>query len=195
VFSQEKSSETVSTTSASYGFVVDNSGSFRLLLESVIGFVKAVASENGTDDEVFLVRFSSSEKVTMEQDITSSKAEIVDAAEAMFVEGGQKAITDAVNFSAKHLIENGRKENGRSKVLILITDGDERSSVSKLDETIQLMKDAKIRVFAIAVAELKPQTKILERLSRETGGRLFVMKSQSELRASVKVVAATMRKP
>jgi hypothetical protein len=50
-------------------------------------------------------------------------------------------------------------------------------------------------VFAIAVAELKPQTKILERLSRETGGRLFVMKSQSELRASVKVVAATMRKP
>jgi VWFA-related protein len=195
VFSQEKSPETVSTTSASYGFVVDNSGSFRLLLESVIGFVKAVASENGTDDEVFLVRFSSSEKVTMEQDITSSKAEIVDAAEAMFVEGGQKAITDAVNFSAKHLIENGRKENGRSKVLILITDGDERSSVSKLDETIQLMKDAKIRVFAIAVAELKPQTKILERLSRETGGRLFVMKSQSELRASVKEVAATMRKP
>jgi VWFA-related protein len=195
VFSQEKSSETVSTTSASYGFVVDNSGSFRLLLESVIGFVKAVASENGTDDEVFLVRFSSSEKVTMEQDITSSKAEIVDAAEAMFVEGGQKAITDAVNFSAKHLIENARKENGRSKVLILITDGDERSSVSKLDETIQLMKDAKIRVFAIAVAELKPQTKILERLSRETGGRLFVMKSQSELRASVKEVAATMRKP
>ena len=198
VHSQDKPPETppvVASAPVSYGFVVDNSGSFRLLLESVIAFVKNVSAENAPDDEAFLVRFSSSEKITMEQDLTASKAEITDGAESMYVEGGQKAIIDAVNFSGKHLIENGRKEEGRSKILILITDGDERLSVSKLDDTIQLLKEGKIRVFAVAVAELKPQTKILERLSRETGGRLFIMKSQSELRTVAKEVAVAMRKP
>ncbi len=186
--------EPVASPPVSYGLVIDNSGSFRLLLESVIKFVKAVVNENGPDDEAFLVRFVSSDKVTMEQGLTTSKMQLADAADEMYIEGGETAIIDAVNFSARHLSENARQEAGRSKLIVLVTDGDERKSISRLDDTIQLLKKANIRVFVVAIADGKIQPKTLDRFAKETGGRVFLMKTQGELRMAAKDLAAAMRK-
>lgn len=185
----------VDESGLSYGFVVDNSGSFRLLLERVIEFVTAVAKENGRFDEAFFVRYIGVDKVTMEQDMTASKGELVDAAEAMYIEGGQAALIDAVKFSAKHLIESSRPGDGRIRALLVISDGDERGSVTKIEPTIQYLKENKVRIFAVGVSDEKVQTKALERLARETGGKLFVMKSSSLLPAAAGEVAASMRKP
>lgn len=200
LFAQEKQtdkqpSSPVNGKGISYGFVIDNSGSFRLMLENVIRFITAVANENTTNDEAFLVRFISPEKVTMEQDLTSSKAEIVDAAESMYIEGGQTAILDAIGFSSKHLAENARVGEGRARFLVLVSDGDDRSSTSKIEPVIQFLKDNKIKVIAVAVSDEKVQTKILDRLSRETGGKMLVLKRASELPGIALEVAATLRKP
>lgn len=199
VLSQKDNSETKvqanNNLALSYGFVIDNSGSFRLMLENVILFTNAIIKENAPDDEAFLVRYIGVDKVTLEQDLTNSKSDLIDAAEAMYIEGGQAAMIDAIGFSAKHLSENARSGEGRARILILITDGDERGSVAKLETTIQFLRENKIKVIAIAVSDDKVQTKALDRLTRDTGGKLFVMKSAVQLPSAAQEVAAFIWKP
>ena len=113
----------------SYGLVVDTSGSQRLLLEKIIGLVNDIVEQNKPDDETFLVSFVDTEKIVLQQDFTASKDAISDAADDIYIQGGQTAIIDAVSFSAKHFVEKARTDTGRSRVLILITDGDRKSVV------------------------------------------------------------------
>lgn len=193
-FSQQVATPPVGA-GVSFGFVIDNSGSFRKLLEDVIGFVGTINDSVEPVDEAFFVRFIGPDKIKLEQEFTSSKSEIRDATEAMYIEAGQTALIDAVRTSAEYLTENARKGEGRTRALIVVSDGDERASVSKLDETIQLLKQGNIRVFAVAVSDEKVQAKVLERLARESGGRLFVLKSRTELRVTAVEVAAALRKP
>ena len=192
-FSQEKIETAANSEGISYGFVVDNSGSFRRLLEDVIQFVEKVADEHKPADEAFFVRFVGPDRIKLDQEFTSARSEIIDSAEAMYIEAGQTALIDAVRSAGVYFVENARPPGIRS--MILITDGDERSSISKPDEAIKILKDAKIRVFAVAVSDEKIQTKFLERLTRETGGKLFALKSKGELRTIAGEVAAAIRKP
>lgn len=194
IFSQQETNPP-QQTGMSFGFVIDNSGSFRKLLEDVIGFAGTIGDSITPEDEAFFIRFIGSDKIKLEQEFTSSKSEIRDATESMYIEAGQTAIIDAVRTSAIYLTENARTGEGRTRALIIVSDGDERSSVSKLDETIQLLKQGNIRVFAVAVSDEKVQTKVLDRLARESGGRLFVLKNRTELRGTAVEVAAALRKP
>ncbi len=197
VFSQNAAAKVeapeTSPAKVSYGLVIDNSGSYRLLLESVITFAKDIIDEQSPDDEAFLVRFVSSDKIALEQDLTSVKTQLHDAVENMYIEGGQTAIIDAINFSAKHLNEKAPAD--RLKALVLVTDGDERASASKFEETIQLLKKSGIRVLVVGLADGKLETKLLDKLARETGGRFMPMKNRGELRAAAKEVAVLLRKP
>lgn len=177
----------------SYGIVVDNSGSYRTLLDRVIGITKDIVEENGGNDETFLTRFISSEKIKILQDLTASKDEIHAAADEMFVEGGQTAILDAVLFSAKYLAEKANGETGRRKALVLISDGDERMSKAKIDEVLKVLKENQIRLFAFGLSEEKVSTKILDKLSKETGGRTFVPKTRADIAATVKELNAAIR--
>jgi len=182
-------------SAVSVGLVIDNSGSLRLLLDGIISFVNDAIEENGPEDEAFLVRFVSSDRVVLLQDFTSVKSQLHDAVDEMYIEGGQTALIDAINFSARHLSENSRPEPNRAKALVVVTDGDERNSISKLDETIGLLKKSNIRVFVIAVAEGKVETKLLDRFAKETGGRVFLMTNRSQLRTAAKELGTVLRKP
>ena len=193
VFSQVASESVANADGISYGFVIDNSGSFRRLLEDVIQFVEKVTDEHKPADEVFFIRFVGPDRIKLDQEFTFARSEIMDSAEAMYIEAGQTALIDAVRSAGVYFVENARPPGIRS--VILVTDGDERASISKPDETIKILKDAKIRAFAVAVSDEKVQTKFLERLTRETGGKLFVLKSKGELRTIAGEVAAAIRKP
>lgn len=179
----------------SYGIVVDNSGSFRLILEKVVQIVKDIIKENNEDDETFLVRFISSEKIKVVQDFTVNKDEISDAADSLYVEGGQTAILDAVMFSAEYLVENAMKDSGRRKILIIISDGDDRQNAAKTDEVLKYLKENNIRVFAFGIAEEKVSTKILDKLTKETGGKTFVPKTRADIGNSVKSLTTAVRIP
>ncbi|MBC7900947.1 MAG: VWA domain-containing protein [Saprospiraceae bacterium] len=184
----------VETLSVSYGIVVDNSGSYRLLLDKITKLTADLVEDNRSEDETFLVTFVSSEKVVLRQDFTIRKGDIHDAADNMYIEGGLTAILDAVKFSAEHLAANARTEPGRSKALVLITDGDERKSVSSIDDVLKVLKGAKIRVFVIAIADGKIYTKVIDRLTKETGGTKYLPKTSDEITAAVKELNAAIRK-
>src|SRR5688572_6835722 len=92
-------------TPVSYGLVVDNSGSFRLLLDKVISVVGDVIETQAADDEAFLVTFVDIPKIVLRQELTNRKTELHDAVQNMYTEGGQTAILDAVKSAADYLQE------------------------------------------------------------------------------------------
>ncbi len=193
-FAQNKS-ETVQAAqmSISYGIVVDNSGSYRPLLGVVIDASKDIVEENKADDETFLVRFISSDKIKVVHDFTDSKQSLHDALDNLYIEGGLTALLDAVYFSAKHLVENANSEPNRRKVLVLITDGEDRKSEIKMEELLKYLKEQQIKVYAIALADEKVSQKVLDRLTKETGGKKYLPKSRSEIPTIVKELANAIR--
>ena len=195
VFAQDKIENAAAqqTSAVSYGIVVDNSGSYRRLFGSIIDLSKDIVEENKADDETFLVRFISSDNIKILQDFTDSKAALHDAADEMFIEGGQTALLDAVYFSAKHLAEKAGGEVSRKKALVLLTDGDERKSGIKIEELLLYLKQQQIKVYAVALADEKVSQKILDKLTRETGGKKYLPKNPAELPAIVKELANAIR--
>jgi VWFA-related protein len=181
-------------SSVSYGFVVDNSGSYRPLLDRVITLVRAVAEKNTSSDEAFLVTFVDAPKIVVRQELTSDRDEIIDAAENMFIQGGPTAILDAVRLSLDHLSANGKNEPGRTKALLLITDGDEHKSRSTIETVIATAKDAKIRIVIVGMSDEKLNTKLLDRLAKETGGSTFYPKTPKEMSQSIDNISSAIRR-
>ncbi len=177
--------------SVSYGIVVDNSGSYRLLLDGIVEAVKNIVNDNKADDETFLVRFVDTDKIYLSQDFTPDKNLIRDAADEMYIEGGKTAILDAVYFSAKHLSANA--ESNRRRVLVLITDGDDRQSKVKLEDVLKFLKGEKIQVFSIGLSDEKVYTKLLDKLAKETNGRFFTPKNHAEIQTVIKELTAVIR--
>ncbi|HEY0051217.1 MAG TPA: VWA domain-containing protein, partial [Pyrinomonadaceae bacterium] len=196
-FGQDKSAGAATQQKASvpvsYGIVVDNSGSYRAILERIIEITKDIVEANRADDETFLMRFVSTDKIKLLQDFTVSKDEIHAAADEMFVEGGLTAILDAVDFAARHLAEKASGEASRRKVLILLTDGDDRRNKAKIEEVLKFLKDNQIQVFVVGISEEKVSGKIIDKLTRETGGRKFVPKTPAEVAATIKELSAAIR--
>lgn len=183
----------VRTLPIRYGIVVDNSGSLRMQLENIIDTVKAIVDENHADDETFLVRFIDSTKVVLIQELTSEKQQIYDAAEGMYIEGGKTAILDALSFSAKYLVENNVAGGDTRNVMILISDGDDSQNTIKIEQLLAQLKTSKISVFAVGIADAKIDTKLMDTITKQTGGKIFLPKGLAERRAAAKELAIIIR--
>lgn len=193
-FAQTKTEDAQTVqTAISYGIVVDNSGSYRRLLGRVIDLSKEIVEENKAGDETFLARFIDSDKIKILQDFTDSKESLHDAADEMYIEGGMAALLDAVYFSAKYLAENARDEANRKRILVVITDGEDRKSNVKIEELLKYLTENQIKVYAVALADEKVSQKVLDRLTRETGGKKYLPKTRAELPAIVKELANAIR--
>ena len=190
---QEQAKKPEPATGVSYGLVVDNSGSYRTLLDRVVSVVSDVVEENGPDDEAFLVTFVDTRKIVLRQEFTDRKSELHDAAQNMFIEGGYTAIIDAVKSSADYLAKNARTDAGRSRALVLVTDGEDRESQTKLEDVVKLLKDNNIQVFVIAMAEGKVVTKVIDRLTKATGGMIVTPKARGDLASAAQQISVAMR--
>ena len=176
-----------------YGLVVDNSGSLRTQLEIITDIVKDVVADNGADDQAFLIRFISSDKISLRQDFTTDKELLNDAADAMYIEGGHTAMLDAINIAADHFAARNDIPATAAKALLVITDGDDRESSSRVDDLLAKLKKSEIRVFAIGVSDLKVETKLLDKLTKGTGGKLILYRRRDAAQTAAKEVAAAMR--
>lgn len=174
--------------------VVDNSGSYRTIFERVLTSTKSIIQDLRPGEKASLVTFVNSDKIVLRQALTDTKAELMDAAENMFIEGGATAIIDAVAFAGKNLVESSGGDGGE-RVLVLITDGDERQSVASLDETIASLKKANVRVLVLGLHEEKFYSKVADRLCRETGGAKFVPKLPKDTAATVASLISSLRSP
>jgi len=180
----------------SYGLAIDTSGSLRSQLQAVIDAGKTIIDSNRAGDETFLVRFISSDKIETVQDFTASKDLLIDALDDLFVEGGQTAIIDAVYLTAEHVAEykKGGDNDRRRRALIVITDGEDRSSFYSQEKLFARLREEDVQIYVIGfVRELdkeggfirkSPRDKavdLINKLATETGGRAFFPESLREL--------------
>jgi VWFA-related protein len=175
------------------GILVDCSGSQRLQLDRTIGLVKQLSEAFGPEDQAFMVRFVDAAKISIVQEFTNQKSDLEDAAEGLYIEGGQTAILDAVDRSARYFAKNDPSNGTSSRALVLITDGEESGSGKRSDETVALLKDSQLKVYAIGLSDLKVSTKLLDKLTKETGGKLFTPRTTAEISNSVLEMIKLMR--
>ena len=186
----------------SYGLVVDNTGSLAKQINAVIAAADFVTRNNGPSDETFVVRFVSSDEIKVMQDFTNDKAAISDALHDMFIEGGQTALLDAVYLSGQHVTQKSQADANvpRRRALVLVTDGDDRASYYRTDQVLKVLRAGGVQVFAVGLTAdldrigLITQSKrdksksLLEKLTSETGGRVFFAEKVDELKDAVEEI-------
>lgn len=193
----------------SYGMAVDNSGSMRSQIDKVIEAGKILVNTNKEGDETFIVRFIDSSKIETMQDFTADKERLSDALDSMYIEGGQTAIIDAVYLAAERIAGYKKGDDlsdRRRRALIVVTDGEDRSSFYKLDQLFVKLREEDVQIFVIGFVNeldkdsglIRKSTKdkavdLLNRLAKETGGRAFFPNSLSELNDIAREISSDLR--
>ncbi len=193
-----------------YSLVIDNSGSLRSQIDQVIEAGKILVNSNKPEDETSIIRFVSSDKITIEEDFTSKKADLIDALDTkLYIEGGQTAIIDAVYLAADQITKYEKASSGtdrKRRALILVSDGEDRTSFYTQQQLFDLLRESDVQIYVIGfVNDLSsdkgfitksPQGKartFLERLASETGGKAYFPGQVSELNAIAREIASELR--
>lgn len=190
----------VAVSPASYGLLVDNSGSLRSQIGAVLVAAQALVYNNGPSDETFVVSFVASDNIKIIEEFTSDKTVLAKAMDDMYVQIGQTALLDALYLSADYLTKHARPESGgpRRRALVVVTDGEDRSSYYTAGQVVKLLRGGDIQVFAIGLTaalereglllgknKREKSKAFLEKLTSETGGRVIFAEKVGELRESI----------
>ncbi|HET6891031.1 MAG TPA: VWA domain-containing protein [Pyrinomonadaceae bacterium] len=178
-----------------YGLVIDTSGSMRTQLPKIIDTAKKIIETNRPNDEAFIVSFVTSTRILLLQETTSDKLQMLNALNKLFIEGGQTAVIDAVYLSAQKLLKTEPSDQKLKprKALILITDGEDRSSAYKEEQLLSMLQNSELKIFAIGLVEELDSTeafirrspreravRLIERFTKETGGRAFFPRNKED---------------
>ncbi len=193
----------------SYGLAIDTSGSLRTQMDKVIEAGKILVNSNKPGDETFLERFIDSEKIETMQDFTADRTLLEDALDNLYVEGGQTAVVDGVYLAAEHVAQYKKGDDlsdRRRRALIVVTDGEDRSSFYKTEQLFEALKEEDVQIFVIGfVNELEKDrgfiskskrdkaVSLLDRMAKETGGRTFYPTSLSELPGIAEEITKDLR--
>jgi hypothetical protein len=174
-----------------YGMLLDSTGSMRSQFPTVLDIGKTIAQQTHEHGPVSIFNFASErpggppanamaiERLERSQD----KAQLDRTIDNLYIEGGQTTLLDAIEYIGERLREESPNAD---QFIILVTDGEERSSHTKQKQLVQQLKDWKIKVFAVGlVRELDSGKRskaidLLELLARETGGRAVFLKSEKD---------------
>jgi len=177
-----------------YAIAIDTSGSFKTLLSPVVEAVKLLINNQRDNDELFIERFVSTDKIETVQDFTSDRSTLLKPLPSLRIEGGQSAVIDAVYLAVQHVAQH-RPSAERRRALVLFTDGEDRASYYTEKQLSQLLRQNDVQVFVIGiVAQLDAQSRqigrsprekaegFIRRIAQESGGRAFFPKNVDELR-------------
>ena len=171
-----------------YGLAIDASGSLRSQIRDVLRAAFNIVNANKPDDETFLVRFISSDKIETMQTLTTDKKLLFDGIDAFYIEAGQTAVIDAIYLSADYLAKQMTEARRlRRRALIVVTDGEDRASYYKQDALMQLLGSTDTQIFTVALTKdlkgkpLEKAVKLLNQLARDTGGRTYYPSSPGDV--------------
>jgi len=185
---------------------IDSTGSVRSMIPTVMESARLVIVNRRPDDEILIERFVSSEKIESVQDFTRDERALLVALDKFYVERGQSAVIDALYVAASSFAKFNKTSKDRRRVIVIISDGEDRRSFYKLDALIKMLRQTGVQVFALGlVIELDKQPffvgknsrekaeKLLETVTSETGGRVFFPENKSELFDSIQQIITDLR--
>jgi len=182
----------------SLGIAVDASGSMRGQLPMIQKAAQAVISKMGSDDEAFVVAFTSGSEVM--QDFTSNQRDLANAVEKIYAIGGT-SLLDAVVAASGYVHKNGKN---RRKALMFITDGVDKGSTIDEDKATTALIENQAQAYFVCVpveisrpflgikSSLKPRPQ-LDRLARATGGQSFYLGNAEESSSTAERFIGSLR--
>jgi len=181
----------------SMGLIIDNSGSMRDKRAKVEAAALALVKDSNPDDEVFVVNFNDEAFLDNPhgKDFTNDIKEMEEALTCIDSRGGT-AMRDAIRMSIDHLKEKAHKDK---KVLVVVTDGNDNSSVISLENLVKASQQSDILIYGIGLLseeerrEAKRAERALNELAVATGGETFFPKDVSEVERIAHVVARDIR--
>jgi VWFA-related protein len=178
------------------GIILDTSQSFRKVLAPALEAVRLIIDNKRPDDEIFIERFISSDKIETLQDFTRDKEPLFESLKSLNVEEGQSAVLDALYLAVEHTVKHA--QNNRRQALVLITDGEDRASFYGQEVVVKALRKANVQVFIIGITALLDNEgglirqshrdqaeKLLITIAEESGGRLFLAEKVGELAKAV----------
>ncbi|HKG46087.1 MAG TPA: VWA domain-containing protein [Pyrinomonadaceae bacterium] len=185
---------------------IDSSGSFRSLFVTALEAAKLVVMNRRSEDEIMIERFISSDKIQSVIKFTRDEKALVAALDMLYVERGQSAVIDAVYVAAKTFADLNKTGKDRRRVIVIITDGEDRNSYYKQDALVKVLRQSDVQIFALGfVTELdrdprfaRPDArsraeKLLQTITAETGGRVFFPRDKTELLDSMQQIITDLR--
>lgn len=129
----------------SVGIILDTSGSMERKIETARRAVERFLREIHPDDEIFLVTFD--DRARLIEDFTSDRSRLDSALRRVRV-GGGTALYDAVALGVDH-IRGGRHDK---KAILLISDGEDTSSVTSFERAQRDVRESEMLVYALGIA-------------------------------------------
>jgi Ca-activated chloride channel family protein len=151
--------------------------------EAAIGFARRMRS----GDAMEVIDFDS--QVNILQTFTNDVAALEKAIRQTTV-NGSTSLYNAIYISLKQLknVRARTAEEIRREAIIVLSDGDDTSSLIEYEEVLDLAKRSETAIYAIGLRqanaarrEFKEAEFVLRQLSQETGGRVFFPTSVAEL--------------
>lgn len=153
-----------------------------LAQDAAVGFARRLRAQ----DLAQVVDFDS--RVEIAQDFTNDDAALERAIRATSA-GGSTALFNALYISLKELakIKASSSDEVRRQAIVLLSDGEDTSSLVEFDEVLELAKRSETAIYAIglqprdavAARGFREAEFVLRQLSQETGGRAtFVQRAE-----------------
>jgi von Willebrand factor type A domain len=177
-----------------YSLLIDNTGSMRSQFSTELGMGREIIRQVHAHGNLSIYDFHSEgvgrgmKALPIARiEATQNEGLLNRTLEDLYVEGGQTTLLDAIKLMADSL---SREPAETTKIIIVITDGEDRVSTISKKELIEQLKQQKVVVFAVGlVEELESQKSkaidLLKALTKETGGRAVIPRSKSAIVSDV----------
>jgi Ca-activated chloride channel family protein len=159
--------------------------------EAAIGFARRLR----TEDLAQVIDFDS--RVSILQQFTSDK-NALEAAIRQTVPNGSTSLHNAIYISLKELkkIRAKSSEDIRRQAIVVLSDGEDTSSLVPFEEVLDLAKRSEVVIYTIAIRGRDFGTRgfneaefVLRQFAQETGGRSFFPSAASELGGIYSLIA------
>ena len=169
--------------------LLDTSGSMREQIKEVHQAAGSFVDTLRPEDKALVIDFN--ENVVLIQDLTSDHAalkEAITSTEPI----GPTAIYDALHATYRKL----RPVEGR-KAMVLLSDGDDTASETKLERIIDQSKRNNVLIYGIGLGAGfgdGPRKNVLRQFAESTGGRAFFIGKATELETAYQQIAEELRR-
>ena len=165
----------------SLGLIIDNSASMTDKRARVAAAALGLVKLSNPEDEVFIVNFD--EAPSLDADFTSDPKQLQKALARIDSRGGT-AMRDALRTAIDHVKGRNKKDK---KVLVVVTDGNDNSSLEPLDTVIRAAQQNDVLIYAVGLLgdetprEAEKARRALDALTRATGGQSYYPQDVSEI--------------
>jgi VWFA-related protein len=177
----------------SLGLIIDNSASMANKRDRVVSSAMAMIKASNPEDEVFAIYFNDTPELV--QGFTSDPALLEKGLRSLHP-AGETAMRDAVLLGIDELRAHARRDK---RVLVVITDGEDNSSIATRERLAEAARSSNVIVYAIGLlGEEKPEAaararQSLEELTQATGGRAWFPAGVEEMAAIAPEIAHEIR--